>query len=43
MINYGYASLARDGKTIDNLNKEREDERFALQLYDFVATGTPPH
>jgi len=38
VMNYGYAILNKDGKLIQDLNVEFEDERFPLQLYHYVAT-----
>lgn len=37
-MNYGYALLNGDGKTIKNLEQVHEEERFCLQLYHHVAT-----
>jgi hypothetical protein len=37
-MNYGYALLNENGRTIKNLDAELEEERFCLQLYHFVAT-----
>ena len=38
-MNYGYAITNDDGKLIQKLNVEYEDERFPLQLYHYLATG----
>ena len=38
-MNYGYAVLNENGKLIQDLQVEYEDERFPLQLYHYVATG----
>lgn len=37
-MNYGFALLNEEGKTIRNLDHELEEERFCLQLYNYVAT-----
>lgn len=37
-VNYGYAALTNDGKTIE-LDEEDESERFHLQLFHWTATG----
>lgn len=37
-MNYGYAIINVDGKTIKNLDHDHEEERFCLQLYHVVAT-----
>ena len=37
-MNYGYALLNSEGKTIRNLDPELEEERFCLQLYQHIAT-----
>jgi len=38
VMNYGYAILNDNGKLIQDLNVEFEDERFPLQLYHYLAT-----
>jgi cyclopropane fatty-acyl-phospholipid synthase-like methyltransferase len=37
-VNYGYAALTEDGKTIE-LKEADEPERFSLQLYHLTVTG----
>ena len=37
-MNYGYALLNENGRTIKNLDADMEEERFCIQLYNFVAT-----
>ena len=39
-MNYGYAVLNENGKLIQDMQMEYEDERFPIQLYHYVATGT---
>ena len=37
-MNYGYATITKDGKLVQNLKKRDEEERFQYQLYHFTAT-----
>jgi SAM-dependent methyltransferase len=39
VMNYGYAPFSEQGKLINNLSAEFEEERFPLQLYHYVATS----
>ena len=42
-MNYGYAVLNEDGKLIENLKPEDEEERFPIQLYHYMATSNLYH
>lgn len=37
--NYGYALLTNEGKLVDKLKPEDEEQRFGLQMYNRVGTG----
>ncbi|CAD8214822.1 unnamed protein product [Paramecium octaurelia] len=38
-LNYGYALLNENGRILNNLDEQQEEERFCLQLYHMVATN----
>jgi len=38
-MNWGYASLEKDGVLVKNLSQEDENERFSIQLYHYMSTG----
>lgn len=38
-MNWGYASLEKDGVLVKNLSPEDENERFSIQLYHYMATA----
>ncbi|CAD8083342.1 unnamed protein product [Paramecium primaurelia] len=38
-MNYGYALLNENGRILNNLDEQQEEERFCIQLYHMVATN----